>query len=810
MKSSLLPKLPGCRIVLALGLLWAPLAHAGWKNNPEAVTILGRAKLPSATTLFAPSGIAVNPASGKVFVVDGGNHRVLRFSSAAALGNGQAAEAVLGQVDFKSDAFGLSDSLLRDPGKAVVDAAGNLWLSDTGNYRILRWANADTIPSGSPAVQVLGSSTFTTRDTPPGASSLYRPGGLAFDASGSLWVADAWNNRVLRYDNPAAKGNGGAADHVIGQPDFVTTTPGLSATQFDEPYDLAIDSQGRLWVSDFDNVRVLRFDTPSAQILPAANGVLGQPDFVSKASGSGPAQANRFINLVVSPAGSLFVSDSQNYRIMRWDNAALKANGAPADGVLGRSSLLPDADYSGIGGTVSEPSDLALDPDGRLWMVLSRTERVLHWDAVLTKSGMADADGVIGEPSILSTIDTNFIPPAMPRAPHAGLEDAVSGKFFLADEGRVLRYSSRAAAEAGTAPEAVLGKSAASQYGGGSATGTNLRSAWGLALDGTGQLWVSDPRGNRIVAFAAAATSPTGAPMSVVLGQADFLTSTAGLAADRLNTPRTLAIDGNGHLYVADYGNHRVLRFNQIATKASGAAADAVIGQGDLLTASTASNAALLRNPSGLCFDAGGRLWVADTGKNRIARYDTPLAMAAADLPSGTLGGVASLSASGMSSPHSVAITTSGRLWVLDTGFQRVLRYENAAAKANGANADGVIGAATPASSISYGRALNRFYSPECLFLDSAQHLWVADPNNARALKFEPVSSVQILQSGFNPANRFELTFQVLDPGTYLLRSSPNLVDWELETTWQLSAQDTRTFEDAKGGARRFFRIEEP
>ena len=317
MKASLLPKFPGRRIVLALGLLWAPLALAGWKNNPEAVTILGRAKLPSATTLYAPSGIAVNQASGKVFVVDGGNHRVLRFSSAAAPGNGQAAEAVLGQVDFKSTTFSLSDSLLRDPGKAVVDAAGNLWLSDTGNYRMLRWANADTIPSGSPAVQVLGSSTFTTRDTPLGASSLYRPGGLAFDASGSLWVADAWNNRVLRYDNPAAKGNGGAADHVVGQQDFVTTTSGLSATQFDEPYDLAIDALGRLWVSDFYNVRILRFDTPSAQILPAANGVLGQPDFVSEASGSGPAQSNRFIHLVVSPGGSLFASDSQNYRLMR-------------------------------------------------------------------------------------------------------------------------------------------------------------------------------------------------------------------------------------------------------------------------------------------------------------------------------------------------------------------------------------------------------------------------------------------------------------------------------------------------------------
>lgn len=798
---------------LGAGLLFAPLAMAGWKNNVPASIIIGQTKLPSASTLYSPSGMAFSPATGKVFVVDGGQHRILRFSSSAALGNGEAAEAVLGQPDFGSTEFGTSATMLNDPGQAVIDAAGNLWVADSGNSRVLRWANADTLASGSPAIQVLGQLNFDSRSgTGLGASRLQDPESLALDPAGRLWVLDRYSHRVVWFETPLTKGNGAAADGVVGQADFDSYAPGTSAQQFRNPFDIAVDGQGRLWVADVDNARVLRFDQPTAQNYPAANGVLGQPDFISTATGSGPAQNSKFFHLTTY-GDSLFVFDAGNQRIMRWDGAATKADGAPADGVLGRSSLESNATYPGTAGaSIIECSDIQVDPAGRFWAVQWRNERVLRWDQILAKAPLAAADGVIGAPDVDTTPNSSFNPATQPWKPRTGLEDPATGRFFLADSGRVLRYASRVAAENGAAPEAVLGKPSVSEYGYGYGTisGVNLRSTWGLALDSAGQLWVSDPEAHRVVSFAQAATAPTGSPMAVVLGQSSFTASSSGLAADRLDAPKSLAIDASGNLYVADSGNHRVLRFANIAGKTTGSAADAVIGQADFQSASTAADSSLLRRPHGVCSDSEGRLWVADTDHHRIARYDNPLALNPGAAPSGTLGRSGGIAPTSMHQPHSVAVSPSGRLWVLDTGLLRVLRFDQAAAKPWDAPADGVIGAATPSSNTGFGRTRTRFHNPEVLFLDGSGQLWVSDPNNNRTLKFLPPSSARIIHGGLNSYQQFELSFEALDPGSYHIRSSTDLKNWNLETSYQLSTGDIRTWSWPLSGPARFFRVEEP
>lgn len=797
-------------LFLAFGAAFTAPVLAIWKNYDDAEKIIGQPGLPSPTRFFHPEDIAINPASGKVFVADGSNNRVLRFSSAAALANGGAAEAAFGQPDLHSADRGLSQSQLDYPAGLAIDAAGRLWVSDIENNRILRWDNADTAASGTLAAQVLGQPNFTSRAGTTTATGMGRPSGLAIDAQGRLWVADYFNSRVLRYDNPSSKGNGGAADGVLGQAGFTTGTWGTTATTFNQPSDVEVDAQGRLWVCDFNNTRVLRFDNPAAQNQPAANGVLCQPDFTSALKGSGPALTKSAVTIEVTASGTLFVMDTQNSRILRWDNAAAKANGANADGVLGRAGFEQNALYSALPGAITdETRGMAVDAAGRLWTADRRYDRVLRWDNATAKANGANADGVIGFANTSSLASTLYDPATTSGLVRSGLEDPVSGKFFLAEYGRVLRFASRGAAEDGRPPEAALGKPSLGDLNYEGASATDLGSAWGLAMDAGGKLWVSDYENNRVVAFANAATAPTGAAMAVVLGQQDFSASNSGTSSTTLASPYGLALDAAGNLYVADSDNSRVLRFNNVAAKTSGAAADAVIGQQDFVTATAGPNVALLSNPSGVAIDSGGRLWVADTGKNRILRYDTPLSTQPLGAFSGSLGGESVAEAHGMLQPSSLAVDAAGRLFVMDHGFNRVLIFNTAAAKANAANADHILGAPTLTYSLAGGRSSRTFDRPHGLFLDAANNLWVGDESNRRTMRFSPEASAYITQLNLTTTH-YGFTFHGEAGIPYTVKSSTDLKNWQTEQSFNLAAPGLQAFSKAKQGPKRFYRVEEP
>ncbi|MFN7928679.1 MAG: hypothetical protein U0Y68_12150 [Blastocatellia bacterium] len=84
---------------------------------------------------------------------------------------------------------------------------------------------------------------------PPTASSLRTPIAVVADAAGRLWVSDQDDNRVLRFDNAAAKANGAPADGVLGQPNFTSNTLNPpSAVSLNLPQGIFVDSSGRLWV----------------------------------------------------------------------------------------------------------------------------------------------------------------------------------------------------------------------------------------------------------------------------------------------------------------------------------------------------------------------------------------------------------------------------------------------------------------------------------------------------------------------------------------------------------------------------------
>lgn len=216
-----------------------------------------RGGVASASTLNSPVAVAVDPTTGKVFVADRENNRVLRYAASSALVNGAAAEAVLGQANFTTTAGTVSRSRFSDPRSICCDGEGRLWVLD-GN-RVLRFDSASTLANGANADGVLGQADFTATAVNPGQNGLGDPAGIFVSVAGSLWVSSTDLNRVTRFASAAAKADGANADTVLGQIDFVETAAATTRSGLSAPSGLAVDLAGNLYVADTGNNRVLVF-----------------------------------------------------------------------------------------------------------------------------------------------------------------------------------------------------------------------------------------------------------------------------------------------------------------------------------------------------------------------------------------------------------------------------------------------------------------------------------------------------------------------------------------------------------------------
>ena len=204
---------------------------------------------------------------GDVYVADKSNARVLEYGHpfGSGVSAGLAASRVFGQADFGGElcnAEGLNANALCDPSAVAVDRAGNLYVADTGNNRVLEYFTplAATAVAGSGDARadvVLGQyGSFTTAECNnlgPGSLSLCEPAGVAVDGAGNVYVADTGNSRVLEYDAVVVSTKNGYAHRVFGQGnDFAAVLcnggdidrPGAASLCF--PTHVALDGAGDL------------------------------------------------------------------------------------------------------------------------------------------------------------------------------------------------------------------------------------------------------------------------------------------------------------------------------------------------------------------------------------------------------------------------------------------------------------------------------------------------------------------------------------------------------------------------------------
>jgi sugar lactone lactonase YvrE len=269
-----------------------------------------------------PTSVFVDTA-GRLWVTDFINHRVLRFDSAAVKSNGANADGVLGQVNFTSNMWATAQNRMKNPLAAVADSSGRLWVSDRGNNRVLRFDNAASEDNGAYADGVLGQPNFSNGTPATSASRMNGPSGVFLDLYGRLWVADMINRRVLRFDNAAAKGYGANADGVLGQESFSGNLAGCSQVRMNAPGGLSVDYGGRLYVVDMNNSRILIFENSATLANGSnANNEIGQPNFSTCTANTGGVSAYSLNTPTLlffdEPTGVLWVADWRNNRVLMY------------------------------------------------------------------------------------------------------------------------------------------------------------------------------------------------------------------------------------------------------------------------------------------------------------------------------------------------------------------------------------------------------------------------------------------------------------------------------------------------------------
>jgi uncharacterized protein (TIGR03437 family) len=516
---------------------------------------------------------------------------------------------------------------------------------------------------------------------------LYSPAGLAIDTSTTppvIYISDSGNNRVLAWKNPAGFTAGADADLVIGQPDLFTTIPAGPGSTFSAglsaPTGIAVFN-GDLYVVDSGNNRVLRFPKPFANIgQEVPNLIIGQPSLNSRVTNypSGLPTANGIsliasssqvysANLAFDASGNLWLTDPGNRRVLEFKNTDVAANPAilpTAITVIGQTNftkLLPNltSDTTGAYNTTQlyVPEAIAFDSTGLLYISDadpasgSPGQRVLVFNLTTSKvkiiglppqSGPTPSQAVLTQ-TLVNNVSSIFF---LPNNQGVGVVDKGHSRVLIFPP-----YSQWTDPLVALPATQVVGQNGSFSNGSpnnapAGSTFVPPASASTMALPAASifwnnQLYLADTGNNRVIVLPLQG-STFGAATSV-LGQLRFNTNSINFIEGRefeFSPDTGLAIDATGatpHLYVADTGNHRVLGFKDLRSVNAGAKADIVIGQPDFETAicnysaSSATggnpnqpNQSSLCGPIGLAVDTNGNLYVADSLNGRVLRFPAP------------------------------------------------------------------------------------------------------------------------------------------------------------------------------------------
>lgn len=698
--------------------------------------------------LASPTGLLVDSA-GNLWVADSGSNRILRYPKPFQ----QTDEIVipnlvLGQSNFTSRTANRGEPTPIANGLNLVltgralrsnmafDPAGNLWVTDAGNHRVLRYPAASVASgattNGPSADIVFGQTDFTSR-VALGVSAVNRtrkdaintPAGVVVDSASRVYVTDGLG-RIVVWAPPYGVGSQaarivGVVVNAQGQPPPPTTpvnaiSVGITATSNLGTAEGVFLIGGTLAVVDTAAHRITRYaaydqwPAEGSQFSPSATAVTGQPDLVSGRANSGGVDTtgggfNAPVSAVSGVADDIYVVDAGNNRVLRLGGqpsfrtplqvfGQIAFNFSSPNLVEGKEFFFLDGFQSIQGVTASFAPGTGIATDGNILYVADTiNHRVLGFRDVRTVKNADRADLVIGQTDLFRTVINS------PSNDSSVLND--SGLFAPA----------------------------------------------GLAVDSAGNLWVTDSGNGRVLRYPRPFDQPQGSVIraNLVLGQSSFTSKFTDPTSRNMSRPFGIGFMVDGSAVVSDAVHNRVLLFRKPAGGdfANGQSAEKAIGQPDFVSTTVTNEIQRMLSPRGLTLDASDRLFVCDTGRARVAIFDN-IGIAGTDpTPSFNINLVTNTSS--LNSPHGVYVSPkTGEIWVADTIGARAARFPRYELLVTNPLADQTIA----------------MRNPLAIALDQFGNLIVADASN-RVAFYYPALLVR------NAANFLATTQRPLAPNTY-------------------------------------------
>ena len=662
----------------------------------------------TAAELSNPSGLALN-GSGDLFIADSGNNVVREVNLNTGIITTVAGNGTADRTEPTSEVVNTG---------ITTNVTGNGSAGSSGDGVPATTAEPSDVAADDPVNLITGLITNVTGNGsggysgdggPATAAELSYPSGVAVDDSGDLFIADSLNNVVREVNlntgiiNTIA-GNGTQGHSGDGGP--------ATAAELSGPSGLALNGSGDLFIADSGNheVRELNLNTGIITTI-AGNGTAGY------SGDGGPATAAELSypsGFAVDDSGDLFISDSDN-------NAVREVN--LNTGIITTVAGNGTQGYRGDGGPataaeLSQPIGLGLDGSGDLfiadWWNNAIREVNLGTGIINTVAG-GDALGDSGDGGPATTAEVD-----KPE----GVAVDKSGDLFIADSANNVVREVNAQTDDITT---IAGNGTAGYSGdGGPATAAELSDPSGVVVNGSGDLFIADSANNVVREL----NLKTGIITTIAGNGTQGYRGDGGPAtAAELSGPDGLALDGSGDLFIADSANNVVREVN---AKTGDITTIAGTGTGGYSGDNESATAAEMSDPSSVAVDSAGDVFIADTDNNVIREVNAKtgdITTIAGTGTGGYSGDNESATAAELSTPQGVAVDGSGHLFIADSGYT-VIREVNlntgiittiAGKYNNGSGGYSGDGGSATAALLGY---------PSGIAVDSAGNLYISDITN--------------------------------------------------------------------------------